>query len=65
VADCFEHGCEFPVSMKCGKLPDLLQVSASQEGLCAVDLVKDVAKFHQYFGKNLHFLFINCMRWLS
>jgi hypothetical protein len=65
VADCFEHGCELTVSIKCGKLLDLLKVSASQEGLCALELVKDVAKLHQYFRKNLHFLFISCMTWLS
>jgi len=39
VADCFEHGCELPVSIKCGKVLDLLKVSASQEGLCALELV--------------------------
>jgi hypothetical protein len=65
VADCFEHGCEFPVSIKCGKLPDLLKVLASQEGLCALELVKDVAKLHQHFRKNLRFLFISCITWLS
>lgn len=59
VADCCKHGCELPVSIKRGKLPDLLKVSTSQAGLCAVELVKDVAKLHQYFRNKLHFLFIN------